>query len=117
MDRCVESTCTDAVDNDADGQTDCADTDCGGSAGPAGATCCNINTDCTGGLVCGASKICAESAPGLLGDTDASNCLSLTEYNNFKYEFKNGLLPDVTAEQYTNAKYEFKNNLNNIRCP
>ena len=43
-----ELTCNDALDNDCNGITDCADTNCKGSAGPNGLTCCQVNDAVTG---------------------------------------------------------------------
>ncbi|MDP3640067.1 MAG: hypothetical protein Q8R53_02595, partial [Nanoarchaeota archaeon] len=40
--KCIEFMCADTVDNDADSVADCLDTDCGGSSGPSGVTCCNL---------------------------------------------------------------------------
>jgi hypothetical protein len=47
-------------------------------------------------------------------DTDCNGCVSLTEYNNFKYGYKNGLVTNVTTTQYNDIKYGFKNGL--ISC-
>lgn len=46
----VDEVCTDGIDNDCAGQTDCADPDCSGAPGcgvcsPVGATC-TANSDC-----------------------------------------------------------------------
>ena len=78
---------------------------------------CTSDVNCGTGLRCGTAGVCEATLPSVLGDADSNGCLAVTEYNNFKYEFKNGLLPAVTAPQYNNIKYEFKNNLNSIRCP
>jgi len=83
----IELTCKDGYDNDGDGLVDCDDNDC--------------------------TAICQTT---VLGDKDGSGCLKSTEYNDFKYEYKNGIIPGVTNTQYNNLKYEYKNNLNNIAC-
>jgi hypothetical protein len=46
-----------------------------------------------------------------VADTDCNGCVSLTEYNTFKYNYKNGLLPGVTLTDYNTIKYNFKNGL------
>lgn len=71
------------------------------------------------GYDCPLGQICQDGAcvePAILGDMDGNSCLSVTEYNDFKYRVKNGLLLDVTLEQYNDLKYEFKNNIGNIMC-
>lgn len=47
-------------------------------------------------------------------DTDCNGCVGLTEYNDFKYGYKNGLLPGVTLPEYNDVKYGYKNGL--ISC-
>ncbi len=43
----TESACGDGLDNDCDGTTDCADSDCAGKAGPGvGVTCCQTTANC-----------------------------------------------------------------------
>ena len=81
--RCIEFACSDTIDNDNDLATDCQDTDCGGSAGPEGVTCCNVNFDCTGGLVCGASKVCEAAQPSVLGDSNSNSCIDFDELFEF----------------------------------
>ena len=46
-------------------------------------------------------------------DADCNGDVSLTEYNDFKYGFKNGLLPNITLTEYNDIKYAFKNGLLN----
>ena len=41
-----EQTCDDSIDNDTDGDTDCADSDCVGETGPDGYACCANDADC-----------------------------------------------------------------------
>ncbi len=43
----IESDCTDGLDNDCDGLTDCADDDCYGEEGPGGKMCCHVDNDCS----------------------------------------------------------------------
>ncbi|MCA9485601.1 MAG: hypothetical protein KC506_02035, partial [Nanoarchaeota archaeon] len=46
----TELDCTDGIDNDNDGQTDCADSDCAGVEGPnPGILCCASVSDCANG--------------------------------------------------------------------
>lgn len=63
----TELACTNGADDDCDGQTDCADTDC------AGATCddghvCTTNDQCTGGTCAGTALGCDD---GVACTTDA----------------------------------------------
>lgn len=46
-------------------------------------------------------------------DGNGDGHVSLTEYNDFKYAFKNGLKPGITLTQYNDIKYAFKNGLLN----
>ena len=39
-----DALCSDTIDNDCDGDTDCADSDCAGYGGPGGVTCCQPAT-------------------------------------------------------------------------
>ncbi|MBR9683180.1 hypothetical protein GOV03_01435 [Candidatus Woesearchaeota archaeon] len=75
-----------------------------------------IYLDCLAGQVC-QTGACVDEVASILGDKDGNGCVSVTEYNDFKYEYKNGLLPDVTVTQYNDLKYEFKNNVGNLVCP
>ncbi len=104
--RCIEFMCADTVDNDADSKADCQDTDCGGSAGPAGVTCCNVDFDCTGDLVCGASKVCEAAQPPLCGDGtvdagEACDGSDLAGHTCITQSFSGGTLacaPDCTFD-------------------
>ena len=66
--KCVTSTpeiCSDGIDNDGDGNTDCADADCAGKTGPNGKTCCQSSSQCKstdsdGGLVRSIAGTCQE---------------------------------------------------------
>jgi len=49
-----------------------------------------------------------------VADSDCDNCVSLIEYNDFKYGYKNGLLPSVTLVEYNDIKYGYKNGV--ISC-
>ncbi|MFH1404348.1 MAG: hypothetical protein ABIH11_08785 [Candidatus Altiarchaeota archaeon] len=40
-DPCIDEVCTDGIDNDCDGDIDCADEDCEGEIGPDSGVCCN----------------------------------------------------------------------------
>ena len=53
----------------------------------------------------GEPSICADADSGGNGE------VSLTEYTDFKYGFKNGFLPDVTLTHYNDNKYAYKNGL------
>jgi hypothetical protein len=46
-------------------------------------------------------------------DLDCGGCIGLTEYNDFKYGFKNGLYPGTSLLDYNDIKYGFKNSLLN----
>ncbi|MCK4522480.1 MAG: hypothetical protein KAU20_07945 [Nanoarchaeota archaeon] len=54
MDRCIagctctntREDCTNGIDDDGDGDVDCADSDCAGENGPGGVICCQVNDDC-----------------------------------------------------------------------
>ncbi|MBI2668444.1 hypothetical protein HYX14_01245 [Candidatus Woesearchaeota archaeon] len=50
------------------------------------------------------------------GDKNGDGCLSAAEYNDFKQEYKKGLLNDVVPTKYNDIKQEYKNNINNIAC-
>ncbi len=131
--------CNDGIDNDGDNRVDCSDSDCSGKVFdtltlPTGQTqnlycpletedpdgCSNEIDDDGDSLIDCADSDCindpACETAAVLGDSDSNGCLSITEYTDFKYNYKNGLLPDVDINQYTDLKYEFKNNLNNIVC-
>ena len=43
----INEDCTNGLDDDDDGFTDCADSDCIGQQGPLGSTCCAVAGDCT----------------------------------------------------------------------
>ena len=45
----TETICSDAIDNDGDTLTDCADPDCASQLGPNGLTCCSVVNDCPNG--------------------------------------------------------------------
>lgn len=54
------NSCADGIDNDCDGDIDCADSDCAGEVGPSGAKCCQDDGDCglTYDLSCGSLNTC-----------------------------------------------------------
>lgn len=54
-----------------------------------------------------------ESECNTVADANCDGQVSLTEYNDFKYAYKAGLLPGVTLTQYNDIKYQFKNGLLN----
>ena len=65
VEGCTETRCYDEVDNDGDGNTDCADTDCTSPirTGATGAFCCS-NTQCDNNNQC---------------DTDTKKCISVLD--------------------------------------
>jgi hypothetical protein len=54
------------------------------------------------------------SACETVADTNCNGCVDITEYTNFKYAYKNGLITNVTPTQYNDIKYGFKNGI--ISC-
>jgi hypothetical protein len=67
----TESDCTDGVDNDLDGDIDCADSECDGATGPSGETCeygteltCDdgYDNDADGDIDCAAETDCTSPA-------------------------------------------------------
>jgi hypothetical protein len=46
-----------------------------------------------------------------VADTNQDGTISLTEYNDFKYGYKNGLVSGVSLTEYNDIKYAFKNGL------
>lgn len=87
----TESRCSDGLDNDCDGVTDCADTNCAGLAGPGGVTCCQtvsncVNDDCK--IESCASNVCSytnrlagatdECSTCQACDTAGGNCVAAT---------------------------------------
>jgi hypothetical protein len=46
-------------------------------------------------------------------DINCDGFVSLTEYTDFKYGFKNGYFPEVTLVEYNDIKYAYKNGLLN----
>jgi len=65
-DNSAETNCSDSQDNDNDGATDCADTDC---LGVGSCPACNVDGDC------GASQVCVA---GACADTCTTTCTSGT---------------------------------------
>lgn len=92
--------CSDGIDNDCDGDTDCADTGCIGSGiccGYENTECCTSGDDCTGSLYCDTTYaidyccqvgwywngvVCVDADPCGLGGTQASDGLCYVDISN-----------------------------------
>jgi len=76
-DEVTEASCNDGVDNDCDGATDCADTDCQGGTETACAD--GIDNDCDGDVDCddvdcAADPSCAQPVIGIYADPGCTSC-------------------------------------------
>ncbi|MEE2829254.1 MAG: hypothetical protein VX498_08700 [Myxococcota bacterium] len=89
----VETNCTDGVDDDADGATDCDDNDC--NSDPA----CVVPPSCVvaESLTCGDIKVSANNASGSTNNVDSYSCTSWVETGSeYTFEFVSPAPHDVT---------------------
>ncbi|MBS3170017.1 hypothetical protein J4210_06045 [Candidatus Woesearchaeota archaeon] len=83
----------------------------------------NGNIACPSGKSC-KDGACLAVAPPVtdaktLADTDGNGCLSLSEYNKFKEDYKNnvnGIQEKITLSQYNKLKEDYKNGVGGIQC-
>jgi hypothetical protein len=70
--------CTDGVDNDGDGKTDCADTKCAGQIGPGQVTCCQNNDNCNSMDTSCADGVCSSHVCTQTFKPAATDCRAAT---------------------------------------